>query len=69
LIGTDKPFEPFAFANIDAGDDDALLARTFAGDADIDKMLAEAPLVELTDQFAPVDQMLASIFTDEEPPK
>lgn len=69
LIGTDKPFEPFAFANFDAGDGDALLARTLAGDTELQKMLTEAPLVELTDQYAPVDQMLASIFTDEEPPK
>jgi len=43
------------------------LARLLMSQEDVDKMLSEAPRVTLTDQFAPVDQMLASAFRDEVP--
>ncbi len=67
LIGTDKPLDVATLANFDAGDGDSLLARLLMSQEDVDKMLAEAPRVTLTDQFAPVDQMLASAFRDEVP--
>jgi spermidine synthase len=67
LIGTDAPIDPTTLAQYDAGDGDALWARLLASDEDIAKMLSEAPPVILTDQFAPVDQMLASAFTETVP--
>ena len=69
LIGTDQPLDIPSLAKFDGGDGDPLLARTLASDAEINRLFTEAPLVKLTDDYAPVDQMLASIFTDDNPPK
>lgn len=64
LIASDAPLDLNALTQFDGGDGDALTARLIAGDAEINRMLTEAPLVTLTDQYAPVDQMLASTFTE-----
>jgi spermidine synthase len=67
VIGTDTPLDLDALKNYDAGDGDALLSRLLASDAEMNELLNEAPQVILTDQFAPVDQMLASVFREEVP--
>jgi spermidine synthase len=67
VIGTDTPLDLEALKNYDAGDSDGLLSRLLASDAEMDELLTEAPQVILTDQFAPVDQMLASVFREEVP--
>ncbi len=69
LIATDTPLDTAEFAHLDAGDGDALLARLLADDAEVNRLLTEAPLVLLTDQYVPVDQMLASVHRDEAPPE
>ncbi len=67
LIGADAPLDVEALANFDGGDGDALLARMMARDEEIHRLLNEAPRVTLTDQYAPVDQMLASVFREQVP--
>lgn len=67
LIGTDKPMDLETLAHCDAGDGDTLTMRLLASDDDINRLLTEAPLVTLTDQYAPVDQMLASVFQETNP--
>ncbi|MGQ9554971.1 MAG: fused MFS/spermidine synthase [Anaerolineae bacterium] len=67
LIASDAPLELDAFKSIDAGDGDALLARRVLGQRETDDYLAEGGYVLLTDQYAPVDQMLASVYREEVP--
>ncbi|MCB9154672.1 MAG: fused MFS/spermidine synthase [Caldilineae bacterium] len=67
LIASDEPLDVGRLADIDAGDGLALLARQLLDDADLAALLAEHPLLTLTDQFAPVDQMLAPTFRNEVP--
>jgi hypothetical protein len=69
LIGTDAPLDVAALANFDAGDGDALLSRLLVDDKEITRLLTEAPVVTLTDQFVPVDQMLASVHRGDVPPQ
>ena len=67
LLASDEPIDMAAFATIDAGDGDALLARVALPAAETAAFLAEGRQVVLTDQYAPVDQMLAAVFRDEVP--
>lgn len=67
LIATDKVMDLATLAKCDAGDGDTLTARLLAGDEEITRLLTEARLVTLTDQYAPVDQMLASVFQETKP--
>ncbi|MBI4787633.1 MAG: fused MFS/spermidine synthase [Chloroflexi bacterium] len=65
IIATDTELDVAALNNFDGGDDDVLLARTLATEEDTKRLLTEAPPVLLTDQYAPVDNMLASVFREE----
>lgn len=65
LIATDSALDLAAFKTIDAGDGQSLLADQLLTEAEIDALLAEGPLVTLTDQFAPVDQLLAPVVRGE----
>ena len=67
LIGTDQPLDIDRLAGIDAGDGQALLARQLLDADELAVLLAEGPAITLTDQFAPVDQMLAPTFRNEVP--
>ena len=67
LLATDTPLDVDALARFDGGDGDALLARMMASPEEVQRLLTEAPVVTLTDQYAPVDQMLASVFREEVP--
>jgi len=67
LIGSDAPLDRAALETIEAGDGDALLARQMLSDDELDALLTEGRVVMLTDQYAPVDQMLAPVFRDEGP--
>jgi hypothetical protein len=69
LLGTDAALNTDALNNFDAGDGDAMWARLLATDDDIRTLLNSGPLVTLTDQYAPVDQMLASAFLEQVPQK
>ncbi|MBI5301266.1 MAG: fused MFS/spermidine synthase [Chloroflexi bacterium] len=67
LVGADKELDLNAVAQFDGGDGDALFARTLASDERIRTMLNEAPLITLTDDYVPVDQMLASVHSGDVP--
>lgn len=67
LIATDVPLDMNALARIDVDGSGALVASTLATPEEIERLLAEAPVVTLTDQYAPVDQMLAQVFREEQP--
>jgi len=67
LIASDAPLDPTAFETIDGGDGDPLLARQMLPDEEVDALLADGRVVTLTDRYAPVDQMLAPAYRDEEP--
>jgi spermidine synthase len=67
LIATDTPLELGALQSIDAGDGDSRLARSLLTENEIDGLLAEGPTMLLTDQYAPVDQMLVPVFLDQVP--
>jgi spermidine synthase len=64
LIGTDKPLDLALLATCEAGDGDALASRLLASQEELIKLQTEARLITLTDQYVPVDQMLASVFTE-----
>lgn len=67
FIAGDASLDLDAFKTIDVGDGDALLARQMLSQEEIDALLTEGHVVMLTDQYAPVDQMLAPVFRDEVP--
>ncbi len=65
LVASNTPLDMDALAS--TGDGSSLLARQLVSAQDLAALLAEAPPVLLTDQFAPVDQMLAPAFREEIP--
>jgi len=65
IIASDQPLDLERFRDIDAGDGETLLADTVLPDTDRDALLSEDKLVLLTDQYAPVDQMLAPVVRGE----
>lgn len=67
LIATDTPMTISEFEQIDGGDGIPLLARRALSEQEIALILSEGRVVTLTDQYAPVDQMLAPVFRDELP--
>jgi spermidine synthase len=67
LLASDAPLDLAAFESIDAGDGEPRLARTVLSQEATDAFLAEGRRVLLTDQYAPVDQMLASVYREEAP--
>jgi spermidine synthase len=66
LVATDTPLDVAAFEMIDAGDGDPLFAHQLLKEGELDALLAEGRVVMLTDQYAPVDQMLAPVVRGEE---
>ncbi len=67
LIGTDTPLDKNLLVSPSTSVGGDSLANRLAAPEDVDRILAEAPTVVLTDQYAPVDQMLASVFREEGP--
>lgn len=65
LIASDTPFDMDVLQTFDGGDNNTYLSRLFASPEEINRLLTEAPVYTLTDQFAPVDNMLASVFLEE----
>ena len=66
IIASQQPVELAHFAGIDGGDGDPLVADMILDPAALGEILAEGELVELTDRYAPVDQMLAPVVRGEE---
>jgi spermidine synthase len=67
LVATDSPLDLEALATEDAGDGEPLLARQLLSREEVDSLLAEKKAMTLTDDCAPVDQMLAPVFRGEAP--
>jgi spermidine synthase len=67
LIATDRPLDLDSLETLDAGDGNPLLARRLLSQEETDALLAEGRVVILTDQYAPVEQMLAPVFLDQVP--
>jgi len=67
LIASDAPLDRATLEALHARSADPLLARLLLSEDEIDALLAEGSVVMLTDRYAPVDQMLAPVFRDEEP--
>jgi len=67
LIASEEPLDVDRLDGFDAGDGLALLDRQLLDDDELAALLAERPALTLTDQFAPVDQMLAPTFRNEVP--
>jgi spermidine synthase len=65
LIASDAPLDLAALSSIDAGDGEALLGRQMLSQEEVDALLAEGRVVTLTDQYAPVDQMLRPVVRGE----
>ena len=65
LVASDTPLNLTALESITAGDGDPRLTSQMFTAAELDQFLAEGELVLLTDQYAPVDQLLAPVFRGE----
>jgi hypothetical protein len=67
LIATDTPLDQDVLQAAEGGDGDAQLARLLIAGPELDALLAEGHTVTLTDRYAPVDQMLLSVFLNRVP--
>jgi spermidine synthase len=67
LIASDTPLDLASLETLDVIDDGPLLARQLLSEEETDALLAEGRAVMLTDQYAPVEQMLAPVFLDRVP--
>jgi hypothetical protein len=65
LIASDTPLDLTALESITAEAGDPLLAPQIFTETELDQLLAEEQVVMLTDQYAPVDQMLTPVFREE----
>lgn len=65
VIGAINPLDVAAFDSLTAGDGHPHLARLAMDKSDVDDLLAEGKVVTLTDDYVPVDQMLAPIFREQ----
>jgi len=67
LIATDTPLDLNALKTIDTGNRVPLFAQRVLDEGAVQALLSEGRVVMLTDQYAPVDQMLAPVFRGEIP--
>jgi spermidine synthase len=67
LIASEVPLDLAALKTLHGSDGVPLLVRRVLGEDELQTLLAEGRTVMLTDQYAPVDQMLAPVFRDETP--
>jgi spermidine synthase len=65
VIGALKPLDLAAFDTLTAGDGYPHVARLIIDQADVDDLLEEGDPVTLTDDYVPVDQMLAPVFREQ----
>ena len=66
LIGTDTPLDLEAVKAVSADEGESRLADQLLSESEVDALLAKGSVVSLTDQYAPVDQMLAPVVRGEE---
>ena len=67
LVATDSPLDLETLSAMDADDGEPLLGRQMLSQEEIDALLTEKRVVMLTDEYAPVDQMLGPVFRGEVP--
>ncbi len=67
LVATDTPLDLNAFKTINAGNGVPLFAQRVLDEGALQALLSEGRVVMLTDQYAPVDQMLAPVYRGEIP--
>jgi hypothetical protein len=67
IIAGDSALDLTSIETIDAGDGKPLLARRILNENELNAVLAAGQVVLLTDQYAPVDQMLAPVVRGERP--
>ena len=65
LIATDTLLYQEALSALDGGDGEAILGDRMLSKEEIDVLLTEKSMVILTDDYSPVDQMLAPVFRGE----
>jgi spermidine synthase len=65
IIGADKPLDLDALGSITGGDGVSHLASMVLDQQEVDELLVGGRTVILSDQYAPVDQMLAPVFRDQ----
>jgi hypothetical protein len=66
-VAADAPLDLDAFKTIDSGNGVPLFTSRVLSEEAVQALLAEGRVVMLTDQFAPVDQMLAPVYRGETP--
>jgi spermidine synthase len=64
LIATDTPLDLTRLQTL-SGNQNSRLTNDLLSEAEMETLLAESEVVLLTDQYAPVDQMLTPVFRDE----
>ena len=67
IVASDTALDVDALKSLDGGDGSVYFANALLSPEALQALLDEAPQVILTDQFAPVDNMLASVFREEIP--
>jgi spermidine synthase len=67
IVASDTALDTDALRFFDGGDDSVYFANALLSPDALQELLDEAPKTILTDQFAPVDNMLASVFREEVP--
>jgi spermidine synthase len=65
IIASDQLLDLERLQEVDANDGEAMLHGMLLSPGGLEGILAEGPRVTLTDQYAPVDQMLAPVFRGE----
>lgn len=65
LLAGNTPLDVERLRAISAGTGSAILADRLFTEAELDNLLSDGKVVFLTDQYAPVDQMLAPVFRGE----
>jgi spermidine synthase len=65
ILAGRQPLDLARFSSIDGGDGDKAVARMALTDLELNDILSEGRLVMLTDDYAPVDQMLAPVARGE----
>ncbi|MFQ6058706.1 MAG: fused MFS/spermidine synthase [Anaerolineae bacterium] len=66
IMASQKELATDEFAEIDGGDGERRIAKMILTEQELDELLAEGRRVILTDDYAPVDNLLAPVFEESE---
>ena len=65
IIGTDTPLDLAVLASASISTGSSYLKEQLMTQPEVDALLAEGRRIKLTDEYAPVDQMLAPVFREQ----